>query len=475
MQIPEKGKSTEEIFEFLKIAKSYDQKWDDGRMYAYVYDPGQDVMEIGKQAYLAYMVENGLDPTTFPSLLKLETDVVRAIVTLLRGDENVVGNVTTGGTESILLAIKTARDWARFHKPEITEPEIVICQTAHHAFHKAAQYFGLKVVMTPFSPVTFRADMDAMRAAITPNTILLVGSAPAYSQGVVDPIPQIAALAKERGLLCHVDGCVGGIHLSFMRKLGYDVPPFDWTVPGVTSISTDLHKFGYCPKQASVVMYRNKELRRFQIFTSTRTTCYTLINPTILSTKTGGPLAGAWAVLNYLGEEGYKKIVSAVQDATERMMAGVSAIPELKVMVKPDMCLFAFTSATLDMFQLTDAMLAKGFTVQSQFAKTGAPRNIHISVQYSAVKNVDTFLAALRQSVEEVKRLPPINVEGMKAQLNTLLANNDPALFEKAAAMVGIQGQGLPPGMAMISTLLESMSDDVQSEFLIDYFNNLYA
>lgn len=475
MQIPEKGKSPEEIFEFLKIAKSHDLKWDDGRMYAYVYDPGKDVMEVGKQAYMAYMVENGLDPTTFPSLLKLETDVTRAVINLLRGDENVVGNVTTGGTESILLALKTARDWAKFHKPEITEPEIVICQTAHHAFHKAAQYFGLKVVMTPFDTVTFRLDVDAMRAAVTPNTILLVGSAPAYSQGVVDPIPEIAALAQERGLLCHVDACVGGIHLSIMRKLGYDVPPFDWTVPGVTSISTDLHKFGYCPKQASVVMYRSKELRRFQIFTSTRTTCYTLINPTILSTKTGGPLAGAWAVLNYLGEEGYKKIVSEVQDANERMMAGVDAIPELKVMVKPDMCLFAFTSDTLDMFQLTDAMLAKGFTVQSQFAKPGAPRNIHISVQYSAVDNVDAFLAALRQSVEEVKQLPPIDVAGMKAQLGAMLASNDPDIFQKAAAMVGIQGNSLPPGMAMISTLLESMPDDIQSQFLIDYFNDLYA
>ncbi len=475
MQIPEKGKSTEEIFEFLKIAKSHDLKWEDGRMYAYVYDPGADVMEIGKKAYLAYMVENGLDPTTFPSLLKLETDVVRAVITLLRGDENVVGNFTTGGTESILLAMKTARDWARFHKPEITEPEIIICQTAHHAFHKAAQYFGLKVVMTPFDLVTFRADVGAMRAAITPNTILLVGSAPAYSQGVVDPIPQIAALAQERGLLCHVDGCVGGIHLAIMRKLGYEVPPYDWTVPGVTSISTDLHKFGYCPKQASVVMYRSKELRRFQIFTSTRTTCYTLINPTMLSTKTGGPLAGAWAVLNYLGEEGYKKIVSAVQDATERMMAGVSDIPELKVMVKPDMCLFAFTSDTIDMFQLTDAMLAKGFTVQSQFAKPGAPRNIHISVQYSAVKNVEAFLAALRQSVEEVKQLPPIDVAGMKAQLGAMIASNDPEIFQKAAAMVGITGQGLPPGMAMISTLLELMPDDIQSQFLIDYFNDLYS
>lgn len=475
MNIPAQGKSPEEIFEFLKIAKSHDLRWEDGRMYAYIYDPGQDVMQIGKQAYLAYMVENGLDPTTFPSLLKLETDVVRMVINLLRGDENVVGNVTTGGTESILLAMKTARDWARFHKPEITRPEIILCQTAHHAFHKAAQYFGFEVVMTPFDPVTFRADVQAMRAAITPSTILLVGSAPAYSQGVVDPISEIAALAQEHGLLCHVDACVGGIHLSFMRKMGYNVPLFDWTVPGVTSISTDLHKFGYCPKQASVVMYRSRALRRFQIFTSTRTTCYTLINPTILSTKTGGPLAGAWAVMNYLGEEGYINIIRAVQEATERMMAGVEAIPELKVMVKPDMCLFAFTSDTLDMFQLTDAMLAKGFTVQSQFGKPGVPRNIHISVQYSAVKNVDAFLEALRRSVEEVKQLPPIDVDGMKAELGKLLAANAPALFEKAAAMVGIQGSSLPAGMAMISTLLESMPDDIQSQFLVEYFNNLYA
>ncbi len=475
MKIPAKGRSPEEIFAYLKIAKTHDVKWDTGRIYAYVYDPGQDVMEIGKQAYMAYLVENGLDPTAFPSLLKLETEVTRMIINLLRGDEHVVGNVTTGGTESILLAVKTARDWARCHRPEIKEPEMVLCQTAHHAFHKAAQYFGLKVVMTPFDPVTFRADVDAMRDAITPNTILLVGSAPNYSQGVVDPIPEIAALAQEHGLLCHVDACVGGIHLSFMRQLGYPVPEFDWTVPGVTSISTDLHKFGYCPKQASVIMYRDKALRRFQIFTSTRTTCYTLINPTVLSTKTGGPLAGAWAVLNYLGEEGYKKIVRAVQEATERMVAGIEAIPELRVMVKPDMCLFAFTSDTLNMFQLSDAMVARGFAVQSQFAKPGAPRNIHISLQYSSINTVDSFLAALRDSVEEVKALPPIDVEGIKAQLDRLIASNDPALFEKAAAMVGIQGQSLPSGMAMINTLLEAMPDEVQSQFLIEYFNNLYV
>lgn len=475
MQIPAKGKSPEEIFEFLKIARTYDAKWEEGRTFAYIYDPGVDVLEIGKRAYMAYLVENGLDPTAFPSLLKLETDVVRAVISLLRGDEKVVGNMTSGGTESIMLAVYAARNWARLYKPEIKEPEMIVCQTAHHAFHKAAQYLGLKVVMTPFDPATFLPDVQAMREAITPNTILLVGSAPAYSQGVVDPIPQIAALAQERGILCHVDACVGGIHLSFLRKMGYDVPPFDWSVEGITSISTDLHKFGYCPKQASVVMYRCKDLRRFQIYTSTRTTCYTLINPTVLSSKTGGPLAAAWAVLNFLGEEGYQKIVGATQEATARLIDGVNAIPGLEVMGKPDMCMFAFTSDQVNLFQLADVMAARGWTIQPQFAKPGAPRNLHVSVHYGTVRRVEEFLVALRQSVEEVKQLPPIDAGLLIAELGKLMASGDPALFEKATALVGIQGNSLPSGLALVNTLMEAMPDEVQSEFLVEYFNLLYS
>jgi sphinganine-1-phosphate aldolase len=291
----------------------------------------------------------------------------------------------------------------------------------------------------------------------------------------VDPIPDIAALAQQHGLLCHVDACVGGIHLAFMRKSGYPTPAYDWTVPGVTSISTDLHKFGYCPKQASVVMYRNKDLRQHQIYTSTSTTCYTLINTTILSTKSGGPVAAAWAVLNYLGEEGFQRIVSKVQEASERMMDGVNAIPELHVMGRPDMCLFAFTSDTLNMFQLADAMSAKGWYIQPQFGKPGAPTNLHVSVHYGTVKRVDDFLAALRLSVEEVKQMTPIDPGFIKAELEKLVAANDPQLFEKASALVGISGDSLPQSMAPINTLLESMPEDIQSYFLVQYFNHLYA
>lgn len=474
MEIPKQGMTREEIFETLKIVKSHDAQWDDGRMYAYVYDPGEAVREIGRDAYAAYLVENGLDPTAFPSVVKLENDVVSAIIALLRGDESVVGNMTTGGTESIMLAIKAGRDWARAFKPEIKQPEIIVARTAHHAFHKAGDYLGLKLVMVDFDHDTYRVDVEKMREAITPNTIMLVGSAPAYSQGVVDPIPEIAALAQEHGLLCHVDACVGGIHLAFMRKLGMHVPEYDWSVPGVTSISTDLHKFGYCPKQASVVMYRDRGLRRFQIYTSTSTTCYTLINTTIMSTKSGGPAAGAWAVLNFLGESGYQKIVSDVQSATEKMIAGVDSIPELSVMGNPDMSLFAFTSNTINLFQLADVMVAKGWIIQPQFGKPGAQTNLHISVNFGNVPQADAFVDALRDSVEEVKRLPPIDATAIQVELSKLVENNDPNLFEKAAAMVGIADGALPQGMALVNTLLSAMPDELQSQFLVEYFNVLY-
>jgi sphinganine-1-phosphate aldolase len=226
---------------------------------------------------------------------------------LLQGDEQVAGNVTSGGTESILLAVKTARDYARAHRPHITQPELVLSRTAHAAFHKAAHYLGVKPVVVGFDPVTFQADVDAMAAAITPKTILLVASAPCYSPGRDrSQSSAIATLAQaQRGLLCHVDACVGGIHLSFLRKLGRaPLPAFDFSVPGVTSLSVDMHKYGYAAKGASVILYRERSLRRYQIFSSTDTTAYTIINPTALSSRSGGPLAGAWAILNYLGEDG---------------------------------------------------------------------------------------------------------------------------------------------------------------------------
>ena len=475
MHIPKQGLSKEEVLSALQQYKARDMDWKSGRVWAYVYDPGEEVADTIKQAYTMFLTENALDPTVFPSLLKLETDIVRMVANLLRGDEKVVGHVTSGGTESILLAVKTARDKARAEKPHIKTPEIVLPQTAHASFHKAAHYFGLKPVVTPFDPLSFRADVSAMRSAISENTILLVGSAPCYSQGVVDPIEEIGELALEKGLLFHVDGCVGGIHLSFMRKLGYSVPEFDFTVPGVTSISADLHKYGYAAKGASVVLYRDKSLRRYQIYASTDTTAYTLINPTVLSSKSGGPLAGAWAILNYLGEEGYLRIVKEVQDATWRLVEGINAIPGLRVLGKPDMCMFSFASDEINVYQLADEMKKHGWYLQGQFSTPHSPRNLHVSVNYGTSGQVDAFLKDLRDCVEKVRQSPPLDSDFVRAVVSSLLENPSPEAMGNLWAMAGIQGSELPDEMAFINEFLDALPDEYANLLLIEYFNDLYV
>jgi len=475
MNIPRQGRSKEEVLAALQRFKAHDLDWKSGRVWAYVYDPGAEVHEVVQQAYLMFLTENALDPTVFPSLLKLETEVVRMIADLLRGDERVVGHVTSGGTESVLLAVKTARDKARAEHPDITTPEIVLPMTAHASFHKAAHYFGLKPVVVPFDPQTFRADVEAMRRAITENTILLVASAPCYSQGVIDPIEEIGALAQEKGLLFHVDACVGGIHLSFMRKMGYPVPNFDFTVPGVTSISADMHKYGYSAKGCSTVLYRDKSLRRYQIYACTDTTAYTLINPTILSSKSGGALAGAWAILNYLGEEGYERIIRAVQEATQRLIEGVNSIDGLRVLGRPDMCMFSFTSDTINIYQLADVMRKRGWYLQPQFSTPLSPRNLHVSVNYGTVPGVEAMLADLRESVEEVKRMTPLDSAFIRAMIAEALKDASPESFAKLASVAGIQGSDLPEDMAFINEVLDALPDEVANLLLIEYFNDLYT
>jgi glutamate/tyrosine decarboxylase-like PLP-dependent enzyme len=476
MKIPQYGLSKEEILSKLQTFKSHDMDWKSGKVWCYIYNPGEDPAEVTRQAYLSFLSENGLDPTVFPSLLKLETDVVRAVIHLLRGDSNAVGHLTTGGTESIMLAVKTARDKARAEQPEITQPEMILPRTAHAAFHKAAHYLSVKPVLVDIDPQTFKVRPEDIRASITPNTILLVASAPNYSQGVVDPIAEIGAIAHEENLLFHVDACVGGLHLSFMRKLGYAVPDFDFTVPGVTSISTDLHKYGYAAKGCSAIMYRSKEIRKYQIFASTETTGYTLINPTMLSSKTGGPMAGAWAVLNYLGEEGYMQIVREVQEATKKLIDGINAIDGLQVLGEPAMCMFSFKSEVINVYQLADEMNKRGWYIQGQFSTPLTPRNLHISVNQGTAHQADALLADLRECAEIVKRSAPIDGEAIRGMVESALLSPDPsAAFVQLAASAGLTGSELPGEMAFINEVLDALPDELCNIFLVNYFNDLYV
>lgn len=477
MNIPKTGTDRKKIMNMLDSFKDGDVGFRSGKVFAYTFNPGEDAEEVLKEAYMKYLSENALDPTSFPSVVKLEREVVRMVAGLLRGDENVVGNFTSGGTESIMLAVKSARDMARAERPEITAPEMVLPQSAHCAFHKAAHYFDVKPVVVNCSPDDFRANPEAMRAAITPNTILLAASAPSYAQGVVDPVREIGQIALENNLLFHVDGCMGGIMLSVLRETGTkDIPDFDYSVPGVTSISADMHKFGYAAKGASTITYRSKDIRRHQIFASTASTSYALINATVLSSKSGGPMAAAWAILHYLGLEGYGEIFNSVMDATKKMIDGINATGDLYVPGKPAMCIFSVASDTLNVYQIADLMKKKGWYLQPQFCSETTPQTLHITMNYSNVPFVDEFIADLNIAVQELKAgKNKLDYSVIKEQVQNMLKNIQGDPVEALSAMAGISGSDLPDEMALISCILNALPKDISETMLADYVNSLFV
>jgi glutamate/tyrosine decarboxylase-like PLP-dependent enzyme len=476
MKIPSKGMAREDIFNTLESYKDNDLDWKSGRVMGYIYYPGHKAHDVIDKAYTMYLTENALDPTSFPSLLRLENEVVGMVVDLLRGDDQVVGNFTSGGTESLILAVKAARDYARATKPHIIEPEMVMPVTAHASLYKAAHYLQVKPVITAVHDDSYRADVTAMRKAITDNTVLLVGSGPGYAHGVVDPISEIGQLALEKDILFHVDACVGGIHLSYMRKLGYPVPDFDLTVPGVTSISADLHKYGYAAKGASVVLYKNKELRKHQIFACSRWTGYTVINPAVTSSKTGGPMAAAWAVMNYLGDEGYMEIVREVMQATGFVMDGIDRVDGLQILGKPDMCMFSFasTSEKINVYRLADAMKIKGWYLQPQFKRANSPANLHISMNRLTVPRAEAFLKDFEGTIEELNSQEiDAETKNLQTELKKLAIKFDQKTFFELAAMAGITGTEIPDKMEKINQIMEVLPYDVSEWVLIEFLNNL--
>lgn len=473
-KIPARGRTKTDILRDLERFRAHDVDWRSGRTWAYVYDPGPEAEEVIKEAYMMYLSENGLDPTAFPSALQLEQELVAMAASHLRGDDQVVGNFTSGGTESILLAVKTARDWARANRPEIREPEMVLPVTAHAAFQKAAQYFCVKPVLIPVDPRTFKADPAKMAAAITPNTILLVGSAVSYAHGVVDPIAALGELAQKHGILLHVDACMGGFLLPYFRRLGAPVPDFEFHVPGVTSMSMDFHKYAFAAKGASVILYRNAELRQYQIFTCATWTGYTMINPTVQSTKSAGPMAAAWAVLQFFGDEGYLEIARRVLDATRYLAKEIARIPGLRLLGEPEMNLIAFTSDEVNVFQIADEMKARGWYVQPQLGFCGSKENIHLSVNPANVRWTEALLADLRASVEAARQQPLADLAGLRDLLSGLdWSNLSSDTLRNLLAAAGV-GTGLPERMAAISSLLNQLPPEGAEKLLTAYFNDLY-
>lgn len=475
MQIPKQGMKKDAVLEALESYRADDMPWREGRTFGYVFDAGREVEAVAKEAYTRFLSENALDPTVFPSLLRFENEVVAMARAHLGGDDDVVGAFTSGGTESIILAVKTARDFARATRPEVKRPQMILPVTAHAAFHKAAAYLDVEAVLVPVNPDTFRADVEAMRAAITPDTILLVASAPSYAHGVVDPVPELAEVARQHNLLFHVDACIGGFLLPYFKRLGAKFPDFDFSVEGVTSISMDLHKYAYCPKGASVLLHRSGKLRKHQIFACAAWSGYTVVNTTIQSSKSGGPLAAAWAVLNHVGDEGYEAIARGLKGAADTVVAGIQAMPDLRLLGRPDMSLVAFTSESVDPFVLADEMKARGWYIQAQLSQGNSPANIHLSINPSNVPWAEQLLVDLAASVEAARGAPKTDASGLAAMFTSgdVVLNDD--TFGAILSMAGIDGVGLPGKMAEINQILDALPAAVRGELLKEYVNRLFV
>lgn len=405
-KLPEQGRAADELLAELERRKTSDADWRSGRTWSLVYYAGDEHTEFLKRAYGIYFSENAVSPSAYPSLARLEAEVVAMVLDLLGAGSTEVGTMTSGGTESILLAMKAYRDQARSRGLQ-GELEILVPVSAHPSFLKAAHYYGLRVVPVELGE-DYRASSEDVRRKLSPRTICIVASAPSFPQGVVDPIPELASLALEAGVGLHVDACLGAFVLPFMRRLGYEVPAFDFRIPGVTSISADLHKNAFAAKGASAILYRTAELRGHQFFV-TRWRYGIYGSPSMQGTRAGGNVAAAWAALMHLGEAGYISLVQRALAVARSLMDGIRDIPGLYVVGKPDMTVFSFGSRDLDIFGVARRLSARGWRVDRQIA----PASIHMIATPNHEQSVAPFLGDLRQAVEE-ERAEPTRLETAK-------------------------------------------------------------
>jgi glutamate/tyrosine decarboxylase-like PLP-dependent enzyme len=396
------GRPVDAVIADLAAKRSGDVRWADGKAFGMVFDGGPGVHEAARRAAELYLHENALNTNAFPSLRSIQSEVVGWTAGLLNGPETAAGFLTSGGTESILCGVKAARERGRAERG-IDRPEMVVAESAHAAFHKGGHLFGIEVRKVPVRD-DWTADVDAMADRITDNTVLVVGSAPQYPQGVVDDIPAIAAVAAEAGANCHVDACMGGFVLPFAERLGREVPPWDFRVEGVSSISADIHKLGYAPKGVSVILHRTKELRRHQTFLFDDWLGGFYATPNLQGSRSGLPMAAAWAVMQHLGLDGYVELTRTVLDNADRMRAGIGNLDGVRVLGDPRFHLLAMATdpaadQPIDVFALADALERRGWYHDRQ----GPPDSLHSTVSNSNTGVIDDYLRDLAAAVEEVR------------------------------------------------------------------------
>jgi sphinganine-1-phosphate aldolase len=407
-RLPDHGLDADQVLARMEGLRVDDRDWRGGRVFSLVYSAGDAVHDLLEQAANLYSAENALNTAVFPSLGRMQQDIVDITAGLLGADrlpadqrDGVRGYLTSGGTESLLQATKTARDWARA-RGDAGRPNMVLATSAHAAFEKAAHYFDVESRRIPVR-TDFTVDVDAMADAVDDDTVMIVGSAPSYPQGIIDPIPDLAGLAADRGILCHVDACLGGFILPFLDQLGYLDKLWDLSVPGVTSISADLHKYGYATKGISVLVYRDRELARLQPFITSNWLGGLYGSPSMAGTRPAGPIAAGWAVLHHLGTDGYRRLAEDTHQAASLIKATITDTPGLALRGGPDATVFAFggdlDTGQVDAFTLGDGLAQRGGWF---FDRQGPPDSLHATVHAGHRAVADQLCADLVEVTAEL-------------------------------------------------------------------------
>ncbi len=407
-KLPETGRPEAEVLDELKSFAEGDPNYREGRTWSLVYHLDDDHDAFTAQAYSAFSSANGLNPAAFQSLKRMETQIISTMAGLLHGGPETCGVVTAGGTESCLMAVKTYRDMARKTR-KVTRPNMILPKTAHVAWFKAAEYFGVKARLLPMT-ADYATDISKLKRMIDAGTVLILGSAPEYPHGTIDPIAEMGKIAQSKGIPLHIDACVGGLILPFMERNGVDLPDWDFRVPGVTSISADLHKYGYAAKGASTILYRNLDLLKHQMFVCQDWPGGVFASPALLGTRPGGAYAAAWAVMQKLGVEGYCRLAKDTTEAVEALKAGITAIDGLHILGNPQGPLLAYGSSdpNLNIYAVADQLERAGWSLN----RVQNPDGIHCMVTAKHRHVTDEYLSDLAQAVATVRANPELAKTG---------------------------------------------------------------
>ncbi len=397
------GRAWEEVRAEMQSFKSEDFDWKNGRLPSYIYYLDEEMLAIQREAYGMYIVENGLGKArAFPSLRRMEEDVINRGRDLLGGDDKSAGIFASGGTESILLAVKAAKGWAR-HNGRKKPYKILLSETAHPAFNRAADLMEIEVERLPMRETDFKFDLERLKQSLDDSVIMIVGSAPNYAAGTFDDIKELGQIALANNIWLHVDACVGGFLAPFARMNGRAIPDFDLRVPGVKSLSADVHKYGFAAKGASLLLFKSAEDKPFAHFALdwSRGTYKSESNQ---GTRAGGAVAAAYAVMNVMGNDGYRRLADITLSTVDRLTSGVDAMPELEVIRPFELCIFAYKSVDpeVEINAVADEMGHKGWFIGR--AQRPAP-SIQMAVNPVHEKICDEYLADLTECVAKVKKL----------------------------------------------------------------------